>query len=258
MNMPMLPRPANTCGLSRNLIAAGIGLMVGLGCPATAFAGLSSSLPAPYYQVALGEGPGVTYPGPTFSAPGSYSYGAETGSLSVSPSPSLTVHAGGSLYTTNVAGAVLNYSFVVSGPASVDVPLLVMGSASTSASGLLVGAEADIDVGGYPGASVGVSTFGGPSSWAGFLAVSEYTNIPVGVGLSLVAYTQGGGSADASIDPVIEIDPSFPDASLYSITFSPGLGNSFSPAISPIPAPMSLSFLGTGLIGLLVARRRPA
>ena len=60
-----------------------------------------------------------------------------------------------------------------------------------------------------------------------------------------------GGKANAALVPYFYIDPSFPDAALYSITVSPGVGNSPAPA----PVPGTLLMVAAGVAGLVRRRR---
>jgi hypothetical protein len=59
----------------------------------------------------------------------------------------------------------------------------------------------------------------------------------------------------AFADPYIFIDPTFPNASLYSIVVSPGVGNA-APAAVPEPATLWLWFVGTSVGALGLLRRR--
>lgn len=63
--------------------------------------------------------------------------------------------------------------------------------------------------------------------------------------VTVVAAVGGGGSA--LTDPFFQIDPSFADAGLFSLTFSPGIDN----ALAPIPEPSSLILMSSALPGLL-------
>ena len=53
--------------------------------------------------------------------------------------------------------------------------------------------------------------------------------------------------AVATADPYIYIDPNFPDARLYSVVVSPGIGNA--PPL-PVPEPETIFLLGAGLLAV--------
>jgi hypothetical protein len=55
--------------------------------------------------------------------------------------------------------------------------------------------------------------------------------------------------AVATADPYIYIDPTFPNAHLYSVVVSPGIGNAPPP---PIPEPAAFYLMGAGLLALAV------
>ena len=75
------------------------------------------------------------------------------------------------------------------------------------------------------------------------------------VNLTAEAYAAGSGAqfdefASAIADPFIYIDPAFPDARLYSIVVSPGVGN-VPPAAAPEPATLWFAGMAIGALGLL-------
>ncbi len=80
----------------------------------------------------------------------------------------------------------------------------------------------------------------------GYVSLTMYTNATVydgGYNVSLKSF--------ATLDPYVYIDPTFADASLYTLSVSQGLGN------SAVPEPASILGLVAGL-GLFVRRRRGA
>jgi hypothetical protein len=62
------------------------------------------------------------------------------------------------------------------------------------------------------------------------------------------------GTATASVDPSIIIDPTFPDASEYSILVDPGLGNPGTGNTSPTPEPSAVGSLVIIFAGIAFAR----
>jgi hypothetical protein len=58
-------------------------------------------------------------------------------------------------------------------------------------------------------------------------------------------------SASASADPFIFIDPAFPNAALYSIVVSPGVGNS----TAAVPEPASVHLVISGVLALAISAR---
>jgi hypothetical protein len=79
------------------------------------------------------------------------------------------------------------------------------------------------------------------------------------VNLTAEAYAAGTGAqfdefASAFVDPFIYIDPAFPDASLYSIVVSPGVGNG---PLAAVPEPATLWLVAMALGTLLLSPGRP-
>ena len=97
--------------------------------------------------------------------------------------------------------------------------------------------------------------------WKGTLAipmaVGDIGTVTVdnNLGLSLVTYPLVAqvGSGAAYADPYIYVDPNDPNASLYSIVVSPGVGNV---PLGNTPEPSSLVLLGSGMAGLAGMIRR--
>jgi hypothetical protein len=77
-----------------------------------------------------------------------------------------------------------------------------------------------------------------------------------GGGLSSQDGSPENGGARAFMDPLIYVDPSFPDADLYTIVTSDGIGNS--PIATSVPESSSLLLLGTALAGLGICVARKA
>ena len=66
------------------------------------------------------------------------------------------------------------------------------------------------------------------------------------------------GTASASADPMISIDPTTLDPQLYSIILSDGVGNGLAPTTTPLPAAFPLFAGGLGFVGYLTRRKRRA
>jgi len=184
-------------------------------------------------------------------------------SLTLSPAVMLSAHAdyAGGINLGGQASTSAQYYFQVEGGVDGDVvPLLIQTSLSSSGSGgagasLRVHTSAElvdqeVDVCTNPNGFCAVpSTFSGSlETHASSGAVGDYINIfaSAGVGDSLTPETA------ASVDPFIFIDPSFANASGYSIVLSDGVGN----AVSPVPEPAAALMTITGILLVVTTRRR--
>jgi hypothetical protein len=197
------------------------------------------------------------------------------------PTPQIQSYAHGSY--VNVATDLL-YDFEINGPTGVNVPLIVSTQGAAIAgvpssygytSGFAVLSITDsilpavvlqreaCDFSAGPRSSTQSTpcrTVGGlfPESFSGNYRISLPSDTlgTAGMYMQLVNTQDGPGAYTTGfVDPIITIDPSFPDASEYSLTFSPYFGDG--PA-SQIPEPSSLGLFLTSLIGLAWIRRRAA
>jgi hypothetical protein len=64
----------------------------------------------------------------------------------------------------------------------------------------------------------------------------------------------GSGNYSATLDPKLIVDPSFPDASAYSIVFSPNVGGSAGSAV-PESSTWAMLIIGFGGLGIAGWRR---
>jgi hypothetical protein len=198
----------------------------------------------------------------------SFSLGGASGTVDANaqPLPHMTATAsaspGGQLAE---AEATFIYYFGVSGPAGVDVPVIINASGGVSlGAGLSQAAIVLATPSGLltiANASNSSNCFcDGPSfSVARLVTISSETQYELTMSLIITADTFLDPSvSDANsgvIDPIILIDPTFPLANQFTLEFSAGVGNGAT--ATPIPAALQLFATGLGLIGLLGWRRKP-
>ena len=165
--------------------------------------------------------------------------------------------SGGNGVPNAVADGVVFFFFIVSGPANTEVPLIFSGSGSTSASGVYATSQSQFyspggffdacSESGVPGACSNGAGGLEPTSYAGqkFASISSNTlediEVIVGGGSTL-----GSGSWSASVDPTIEINPTFADAGEFTIEFSPDIITV--PPSMPEPATWALLLIGIGVL----------
>ncbi|MGA3188664.1 MAG: hypothetical protein ABSF22_16280 [Bryobacteraceae bacterium] len=159
--------------------------------------------------------------------------------------------------------ATLDYSFeVVGGNPGDQVPLLIFSNLYTSIGGDAY-AFSEIIVSSNStglGSVVACQSYGGTcppdaaSDFSGSFGVTVSSGALEDVHLEIEASTNavlGAATSSASADPLIEINPSFANASDYSILLSPGVGN----ATNSTPEPGTLILIGCCGPFLLLARR---
>jgi len=74
--------------------------------------------------------------------------------------------------------------------------------------------------------------------------------------LANAAHGSEGATFTVSADPRIFIDPNDPNASLFSVSVSPGAGNEAPPSDVPEPATWTLMALGVGVLGAALRAQR--
>lgn len=98
----------------------------------------------------------------------------------------------------------------------------------------------------------------------GVYAIQANTIYTVDMAVSAGATTSAGydvfaaaASGHAFADPYLSIDPSTPNAGAYTLSISPGIGNSL-PVAAPVPEPETYAIImaGLGVIGFTARRRR--
>jgi len=210
----------------------------------------------------------------SYSAPGETGYYAASSSqasstinASLDPSVSVSSSESGAGSAYGNATAEVDYEFEVMGPQvstyPYTVPVLAVASGAASAAttsynaGLGtpngVSAVIHLNAGDLENANgllyedMHTTISGSPLSFSIDTDIQVVPGDPILVDASVTAgdpqYT--AGSASASVDPQFTIDPSFPDASQYSIIFSPNL-----------PEPMSSGFVALSLLTLLCDSRQ--
>ena len=223
--------------------------------------GAGTILPDALYVVTLGLQDGSAF---TYTTPGSYTLGGVTGVLFGFPDAVGQASVHGNKDAASGADAFLTYYFTVVGSTfGQTIPIDISGSLFASATtgpadsvsalaAISVTTALDYDSAEVQAASPANGTaFSSPVLHVNFLGGDQYLNF-----VQLHTYATGyGGFAQASADPYIYIDPSFANASNYSIVVSQGIGNS--PASpSATPEPVSFALAGIGLIGVALIRRR--
>ena len=163
--------------------------------------------------------------------------------------------------------ASVAYYFSVVGPSGNSVPLKFSGSGSVTDSGSAASAAFmdiyvnDVPYYFYDPACAG-GTCPGSFNYATTISVTSGNGLGSGVGatgrivLKASTIASDNGAASAWIDPFVTVDPTFGDANLYSVQFSPGVTQGG--AAVPEPDTWSLMMLGVGGVGavLRTGRRR--
>ncbi len=161
------------------------------------------------------------------------------------------------------AAAVTGYFFGLQGPSNVNVPILINGFASTQDDASYYGASyASYYI--YSGSSTGADLYGRYFASANACAYLTGAGVPcmqtgqfslgTSVASNSVFYVffeaaAGGTNASALIDPIITIDPSFAQASQFTLVASPGV---FPTATPSIPEPASAGMLVISGLAALV------
>jgi hypothetical protein len=153
--------------------------------------------------------------------------------------------------------AVLNYEFeIVGGNVGDVVPLLITANLFTtvnSASDAFARITVTTSVTSATEVACQNELACTQSDFSGTFGISGDSGSPNTVNLEAVSgqvSSLGPEDSSVSIDPLIEIDPSFANAADYSIVLSPGVANAVESA-SPVPEPSY--FLLIGLLGLIAA-----
>jgi len=172
------------------------------------------------------------------------------------PDPSVSVSNSMSALRPS-AGVAFNFEIL--GRPQVAVPIIISGTASAfSQAGAEYGGGIDLGLFDFPLTTVSLFQFsdvGSPPLGGTFM--QDFTirtlvdsaaveQLVLGVGCTVIT---DGASCRSAIDPTIEIDPSFADASQFKLIESTG-------ATGTVPEPSALILFGTCLLSLMTKLRR--
>ncbi len=206
--------------------------------------------------------------------------GSMTASTVMSPTPTASVSVD-RFPESGYTDALLIYQGVVEGPDEVNVPLHFAGHYASQSGGapdhdaawgrFYVSSISILPNGSEVGSIFSAGTGGCVdcnslvTAPPGQLAVNDIdqvidveTNLPFYIELeAFILWNEEAtrSTAFAVADPHIFIDPAFPEASLFTLTLSPGVGNGPPPGV-PEPEAWVLLTAGLGLAGGALRRRR--
>jgi hypothetical protein len=204
----------------------------------------------------------------TLTDPSSASLPNTSASITTSPFVNIqtTSTALGSLLGGQSATAFLTYYFSAIGGtpgASVNIDvqtnLMTSASAEPQAGSTAFYAFSEIDVGPTLEETVCTDpTQCTNSQFNGTLHLTVDSGDVVQVHFEVISESnvQFTGTASASADPLISIDPTTLDPQLYSIVLSDGVGNGLALTTTPLPAALPLFATGFGAMGLFGWRRK--
>jgi hypothetical protein len=187
--------------------------------------------------------------------------------LSLLPAVQMEGTSGSDGVDTVGSSASVEYFFEITGGSpGTKVPLVIEANLSTSIVDY-AGAFGQLHV--YPNAAslatfvaaeacqnnaVSTACIGLPAQFSGALNATGFVGALGKVDESILTGAGHGGTAFASADPMIFIDPTFPGAADYTILFSAGVGNSL-PAV-PEPGVWIMMILGAAAVGSVLRQRR--
>jgi PEP-CTERM motif-containing protein len=240
-------------------------------------AGASTLVIQPAYFEVFAQGAPTTLTGPgTISGTG-FNGGSEGGTeysqagLGYGPPGEVNEYVtgttiGGLAVANSNAESYAHIYYYLIGPTDVAVPLVLtaqsIGSYAPQASGPEAIAQGSVQWAGgafYDCAATGaeIASCGSePRSFSGSQTSDAYAGIEYSLVVEVTGHsTEGTGGYYGGIDPMIQIAPTFPEASEFTLVFSP--------AVSGVPEPatwgmMLLGFAGLGFAGWRASRRTVA
>jgi hypothetical protein len=206
---------------------------------------------------------------------GGLTYGEATATVTHDPTLTAEVYLNPKDSLGVDASATLTYQVRVNGPAGMPVTLTVHGSfeGSDNTSGSAIVGQDSYTLSGPDGTNVSGTELIN-SSTAPMTPFGKEISVVSGTVYTLTLYTEAyielylgdccnngpTGKVTGGVDPTLSIDPSTPDASAFTLQFSPGFGGSVGSAVpeSSTWAMMGLGFVGLGLLGANGARKARA
>ena len=213
----------------------------------------ADSLPDPVFSGFVEFG--TTTFGPCASDPNCHPFtgspiNLSNGSISVSASggltpPTLSVSEGSNTNQVGVGASLqLDYYFTVTGTGDPFVPVTVNAQGNSSCSPGACNPHSIFDIFVNNGGSV-LTSPPGPGQWSfNNTDIQVQPGVIYHVEIAAGAIATAPGAFSAFVDPTIQIDPTFANASNYSIEFSAGIENA-----ATVPGPIA----GAGLPGLIFA-----
>lgn len=184
-------------------------------------------------------------------------------------STSGTIQGGGTLDEGSGASGGVTFAFEVSGPAGVPVSVDATAFGTAEASGA-AGANSTFNVRSGPDDALLVNWVAcadpsDPSSCSSYpnafggseeiTVMSDEVNYVIIGGEALSPISGPAGTWSTSVDPMISFDPSFAQASEFTLEFSPAVGGTGGTGGGNVPEPGTLGLLCSGLLGLAGAMR---
>lgn len=193
--------------------------------------------------------------------PSSVSVPNASGSITISPFVNIQTTStglGGNLGGQSAESLLTYYFAAIGGTPGSAVTVDVQTNLMTSALGAAY-AFSEIDVGPTLEETVCTDTSQCTNSqFNGTLQLTVNSGTAVQVHFEVISETNVAftGTASASADPMISIDPSTLNPQLYSIILSDGVGNGLPLTTTPLPAALPLFAGGLGMVGFLARRRK--